>query len=195
MAEYALSNLICKRVTNENQCNTIGQRISSNLIRVAGSRIFSDETRAFVELVVNSIDATRLKHGIDNSVGKFGFGFYSILALIIGRPERHISIESRYIEGGNVQGYRATLRDRGNSAKDSNIYLSVMKIPFIGNGTGTKIYVNYKETGKVDATICAKIINNIRWTVREIRDVPIGMVVDKTCGGYKNNGLLINNMV
>lgn len=102
MEEYALSNLICKRITQGDRCNNIGQRIATNLIRVAANKIFADPTRAFVELVVNSIDATRLKYNIPNNVGKFGFGFYSILALIVGHPERSIIIESKYMENGKI---------------------------------------------------------------------------------------------
>lgn len=51
----------------------IGLKLNQNLIRVASSRIFNDPYRAFMELVVNSIDA----YNPESPIGKFGMGFMS----------------------------------------------------------------------------------------------------------------------
>lgn len=77
--EFNITDLLCGRVVNGNKCNELGNTIARNLIRIAGTQIFDDPNRAFIELIVNSIDAVRKKYGINNPVGKFGFRFLSIL--------------------------------------------------------------------------------------------------------------------
>lgn len=54
---HPLSNIICTSIRPKLSCTTLGEKISSALIRVASSRIFSIPKQSFLELPVNSIDS------------------------------------------------------------------------------------------------------------------------------------------
>ena len=93
--EYRLQDLICQQfVPDQEHCSTIGNNIASSFITAAGSRIFKEPDRAFIELPLHSIDSYRALRG-EPSIGKFGMGFYSELIYLIGYEQRRIIIDSR----------------------------------------------------------------------------------------------------
>ncbi len=100
-SSFDLSNLICRRIGTEqvittigaDECSEIGEKIVSNLIRVSASRIFVNPERAFVEPIVNSVDAYRLMRG-QRTTGKFGMGFYSLFYYLLKYPDSKIKVIS-----------------------------------------------------------------------------------------------------
>ena len=83
MTVFPLSYYICKQfVPEKDSCTSISKNISNNFIEIAGSRIFENKDRAFLELPLNSIDAYRSLRG-EPSIGKFGMGFYSIFIFFV----------------------------------------------------------------------------------------------------------------
>ena len=112
----SLFQLVCQRLrSNEvpnnlksGSCNVISSKIARNLIRVASTRIFSSPYQSFVEPIVNSIDAYAIKKG-KASVGKFGFGFYSLFYWIIDSSK--IELKSSYNDPatGGLKSWEGTI--------------------------------------------------------------------------------------
>lgn len=104
---YDISYLVCSKLkgysdlyffANCGECSTIGAAISTNLVRVASSRIFSKPHQAIVELIVNSADAYLPAN--KKKAGRFGMGFFSILYFLLEDSNRTLTIESYYSENG-----------------------------------------------------------------------------------------------
>ena len=93
---------------------------------------------------------------------------------------------SKYMENWKINSYQAIIRDKGKNINEGDIYLSFRRIPIIENNTGTKITINFGEN------LCVNIINNIMWSIREIRDVPIKMTVEMSCFGQIRQSEIIN---
>ena len=66
--------------------NEIRQALAKKWIRNAAVRIFGDNLRSFLEIVVNACDTTLEADGQSVVTGKFGMGFFSILSFL-GFPE------------------------------------------------------------------------------------------------------------
>lgn len=109
---YSITGLFCSYINFRrdnilspiNVCTSYGQKICSNLVRVAATRIFDDRNRAIAELVANSIDA--YSKGSD-SIGRFGMGFFSIFSFLDGIAEK------RYIPGNYIQINSFKLGEKG----------------------------------------------------------------------------------
>lgn len=85
--------LACLANLEENcACTDIGTNVARGMVKVASSRVFAVKEQALVELVTNAVDATVTGR---NSVGRFGMGFFSIIAFLHGKPSRHLYIESK----------------------------------------------------------------------------------------------------
>jgi len=69
-------------VKQEELKNPVRKKLAQKWIRNAAVRIFHDPLRSFLELIVNSCDATTKKFFEKPSVGKFGMGFFSILSFL-----------------------------------------------------------------------------------------------------------------
>ena len=87
------------KCSDRNCCSEIARNITNAMIRSFSSKIFSNKTQPFYELMANSVDAV----GQNASVGKFGIGFFSALGLITDVPMRIIS----FTDG---KALRATIR-------------------------------------------------------------------------------------
>jgi len=110
---FNINQLMCSTISGVNElnqfvekrgehfCHNISQKISSNLIRVAASRIFANPSQSILELPVNSVDSYRDLRGEKSSIGKFGMGFFSILYYLIGHPMRSLNISSTYLTEDN----------------------------------------------------------------------------------------------
>jgi hypothetical protein len=98
----------------------IGRAIAGNLVRVAATRINAEPEESLVELVVNSIDASS---PLRKSVGKFGMGFYSVLAWLVGRPDRTLTIRSICLLENQRYGYVMQIfEDNGEFAITLNAF-------------------------------------------------------------------------
>lgn len=104
-SDVPVSEIVCNSIGNittidqilfgYQACGIISKRIATNLIRVASSHIFINPYQSITELIVNSIDAYRSKMHTQTSIGKFGFGFFSILYWVFNYNAR-IIIKSTY---------------------------------------------------------------------------------------------------
>lgn len=83
--------LICGKVKGSLPCTQLGINISSSLIKVASTRIFSKPEQCIVEMIVNSIDSYGILQDIPK-VGRFGMGFFSIFYFLVDHPLRSLSI-------------------------------------------------------------------------------------------------------
>lgn len=83
--------LICGKVKGSLPCTQLGINISSSLIKVASTRIFSKPEQCIVEMIVNSIDSYGILQNIPK-VGRFGMGFFSIFYFLVDHPLRSLSI-------------------------------------------------------------------------------------------------------
>lgn len=80
----------------------LAKQMSKHWLKDAAKRIFHQPLRSFLELVVNSLDASL---DAEKSVGKFGMGFMSILSFL-EHPETQgasIHIETTFEEGKNQE--------------------------------------------------------------------------------------------
>lgn len=115
---YSVKEIITKKFSGTNSCGgKISQLFVDNLIRVACKNITQsdDENCAEIkELLSNSIDAIRSKKKPGSkTIGKFGFGFFTILGLIYGNQDDYITIDTTYWEDG-FKRYRVTIRDKSS---------------------------------------------------------------------------------
>ena len=97
-----VSDLICKKVS-DSKITHYGKLISNSLIKTASYKIFAEPEQSIIEIIVNSIDSYK----INNFVGKFGIGFYSILFWIYEDENRILQISSKTIE---EEGYTINLQ-------------------------------------------------------------------------------------
>lgn len=164
MAIYSLNNI----VYNIGREHTIvpskhGMSLMRNLIRVASTKITENTGKEFSELLFNAIDATRARNGTLSeigSLGKFGFGFYSILRHIHG--DNSIIIESTYNCDGELRSYQAILK--GGSDNDITVEFNNVKTTI--NRTGTRITVN---SNLINVHICIEVSKSVYC----IKDIPI----------------------
>ena len=70
------------RLKTLEKTNPVREKLAKWWIRNAAVRVFHDNMRSFLEIVVNACDATLKKHGVSGGVGKFGLGFFSILSFL-----------------------------------------------------------------------------------------------------------------
>lgn len=100
--------------------NTVRVKTAKKWIRNAAVRIFNDPLRSFLELVVNGVDATVEKYwGPEHSVGKFGMGFFSILALLWWRQE-----------GWDTKNYGTTITVTTAARRKPNKPITVYRLSF-----------------------------------------------------------------
>jgi hypothetical protein len=98
-----------------NACTMISGRITTNLVRVAATRIFSEPEQSFVEPIVNSLDAYRIKRGTKAvATGKFGMGFFSLMYWLVVNPkeasDRKLTITSTFLDPmGVLQSWSAVI--------------------------------------------------------------------------------------
>jgi len=84
--------------------NSVRKKLANKWFRNAAQRVFSDDLRSFLELVVNACDASLPAH---MSVGKFGMGFLSILSLL-DLPETNgceLEIITSSLSDENIETY------------------------------------------------------------------------------------------
>lgn len=94
--------------------NPIRKRMAGHWIRNAALRIFSDDLRSFLELIVNARDAMLPP---EKAVGKFGMGFFSILSFLAHKDTQGatIQIETRQKDPVNkILCYRITIEKAGD---------------------------------------------------------------------------------
>lgn len=96
--------------------NPIRQRMAGHWIRNAALRIFSDDLRSFLELVVNARDAML---PAEQAVGKFGMGFFSILSFLAHEETEGatIEIDTRQRVAGTINHYKVLIEKAGEYAK------------------------------------------------------------------------------
>ena len=83
--------------------NQVRAKLAKKWIRNAAVRVFADDLRSFLELVVNACDAVLPPSA---SVGKFGMGFFSILSLL-GLKETagtQIEVDTNYLTKVGLEG-------------------------------------------------------------------------------------------
>lgn len=138
---YNISYLVCGQLRYNNladifakkPCSTYGGKISSSLVRIAATRIFSNPYQSILEIPVNSLDA----YTQGRTVGKFGMGFFSFLYWLIGHPKRYVEILSTFRQpndqlcswllhiqerDGNLQFY-ITIRDKPEEHTGTTVQL------------------------------------------------------------------------
>lgn len=95
---YLIHHNICMQISG--RITEVGDKIAKTMLRVAATRIFADPEQSIMELPVNSIDS----YNSENTIGKFGMGFQSLLYWICeakdGKYERTIRIDSVYRDEG-----------------------------------------------------------------------------------------------
>ncbi len=87
--------------------NQVREKLAKKWVRNASTRIFSDDLRSILEIIVNACDASIPE---ELAVGKFGMGFFSVLSLLesvqTGRYTIHIDTNYQTDEG--LEGYTMT---------------------------------------------------------------------------------------
>jgi hypothetical protein len=170
---FDISELICASVrgdytiedflSTEPKCYNISNKIASNLIRVAATRIFSDPYKSIMEPVVNSVDAIRAKLNIQQkSIGKFGMGFFSLLYWVLNRPGTNLKISSSSREGDKICHWEAVI-SKGN--KD-NLLCTVKKYE-IKNSEGDPRNPDKKPTEDQTSTV---VEINSKWADNDLME-------------------------
>lgn len=132
---YYVKDIICRKINGVRSKHA--DLLAENLIKVASNHITENAYNEFNELVFNAIDAIKIKNNSNSdTIGKFGFGFYSIFKHIYGKPNNKIIIDSTYNDGG-LKSFQAVITDK--STGDLMVELSIMEP--INSRTGTKISV------------------------------------------------------
>jgi hypothetical protein len=122
---YPIFHLLCGNITTLNdfkkitkkKCTPIGANISSSLIKVASTRIFTKPEQCIVELLVNSVDSYAVKDGFPK-VGKFGMGFFSVLYFLVDHPLRALTIVT-------IENRKAVLLRICYSADKRNLFFNL----------------------------------------------------------------------
>ena len=78
--------------TTTSACSPSGDRLASNLVVVASTRIMTDAGKCIGELVANAIDASATNGAAP--IGRFGMGFFACLGLLYKHPLRTIHVHS-----------------------------------------------------------------------------------------------------
>ena len=78
--------------TTTSACSPSGDRLASNLVVVASTRIMTDAGKCIGELVANAIDASATSGAAP--IGRFGMGFFACLGLLYKHPLRTIHVHS-----------------------------------------------------------------------------------------------------
>jgi hypothetical protein len=135
--------------------NELTQKIAKTWVRNAAGYIFSDDLRAFLEIVVNACDATVEAAGRPELVvGKFGMGFYSIFSLLDHAETNgaQIILQTAYrTSSGEIAGY--TLTFSKSPTQEIAINFQEMVIPPTRIGTTIEIRPNVGNFS--DATLTA----------------------------------------
>lgn len=188
---YEITDLVCMNLSSatlidfikNRRCTTLGFKISSNLIRVATSRIFTDVTRSLIEPITNSIDSYRELRGENSGVGKFGMGFFSLLN-ILDNPKNNIEIESIYKLSPTENCRWLCVITKINDSYSFTLNSNILVNKNTKTGTTIKLYID--PTNKeiffkyYTSSIIYKLIEN---TFCLIKDVSL----------VKKNGQKINN--
>lgn len=131
--------------------NPVRTKLAKKWIRNAAVRIFNDDIRSILEVVVNACDASLLPA---LSVGKFGMGFFSILSLL-GFEQTNgceIVIDTSYQTSKGIESYSMTFRKTGApgvwSSQDD------ISIGFVGKPLKQKEHLN--ETDCTGTTVSIK---------------------------------------
>jgi hypothetical protein len=127
----------------ETEINQTRKAMAQKWVRNASTRIFSDLNRSFLEIVVNAFDAMLPE---EESVGKFGMGFFSILSLLDLKETDGTIIQINTTakdKGGKLFSYSMTIEK--DSAKDIHITFKLIKPASV---TGTKISILPKNASK-----------------------------------------------
>lgn len=110
-SDDAFQDLISGQASLDN--NQVREKLAKKWIRNAAVRVFADDLRSFLELVVNGCDATLPPTA---SVGKFGMGFFSILSLL-GLKETlgtQIEVDTNYLTKDGLEGFVMTFNKTGD---------------------------------------------------------------------------------
>ena len=130
LQEYIASKEYCNK---PELCTDIGKKLSSSLVRIASTRIFSNPEQSILELPVNSLDA----YNPSSNVGKFGMGFFSILYWLVGHPKRQLIIESCYLSEKGLEKFRCILK-----YSEDQKFLFKLDSQYQRDTTGTKIILD-----------------------------------------------------
>lgn len=150
---------ICKQISGKE--TILGLEISKTMLRVSATRIFSNPEQSIMELPVNSIDSY---NSSKNSIGKFGFGFQSILFWLCesknNKYERDLIIDTVYNDHGIKKSYICKLfwTNDGLRLNISLTHRTIRKL-------GTKITLRCKshELTNENVNLMKTYINKLRF--------------------------------
>ena len=91
-------------------CTKLGNKLSTNLVRIAATRIFADPYQSILELPVNSVDSYMRMNKKPTSIGKFGMGFFSILYWLYHSPNSYLTIDTNYKVNTETHGYNTIIK-------------------------------------------------------------------------------------
>jgi hypothetical protein len=138
---YPIFHLLCGNITTlddfkkitKKKCTPIGANISSSLIKVASTRIFTKPEQCIVELLVNSVDSYAVKDGFPK-VGKFGMGFFSVLYFLVDHPLRTLTIVT-------IENHKAVLLRICYSTEKRNLFFNI-NYTTTDSDSGTYVYMD-----------------------------------------------------
>jgi len=146
--------------------NLLRKKIARKWIRNAAIRIFDDPLRAFLEVVVNALDATSNKFYKDENlaVGKFGMGFFSILSFLWKIPESAKNDQE-------LMGSKITIRclfKENENASDEPYKIIFTRVPDPKNPSidHDDIAITFK---KIHKTILGKVNPEYRHFMQKIK--------------------------
>ncbi len=126
------------------EINPTRTAMAKKWVRNASTRIFNDLNRSFLEIVVNAFDAMLPE---DQSVGKFGMGFFSLLSFLdlIETDGAIIAIDTTALDK-NGKPFTFTMHIEKNTAQDIYVTFKLQETP--NTQTGSKIAILPKNTAK-----------------------------------------------
>ena len=124
-------------------CTKLGNKLSTNLVRIAATRIFANPYQSILELPVNSVDSYMRMNKKPTSIGKFGMGFFSILYWLYQSPNSKLTIDTTYSHSTYTQGYIATIIITPQKLLQFKVK---MKAPATTITTGTKLQLHTSFT-------------------------------------------------
>jgi hypothetical protein len=152
--KYAISDLLCGTLgemyaseildmRNPYKCTGFGSNLSSNLVRVAGTRMMSDINGSLKEPVSNSIDSIRNRFGSDRpGIGKFGMGFFSLFQWFEDDMTA-LYIVSRYIRE-DIEGICEWTARITYDKKEDEYYFEILRSKMVSDmdgETGLTLYL------------------------------------------------------
>lgn len=127
----------------ETEINPTRKAMAQKWVRNASTRIFNDLNRSFLEIVVNAFDAMVAE---EESVGKFGMGFFSLLSFLDLKETDGTIIKistTAKDKSGKLFSYSMTIEK--DSTKDINICFKLLNS---ASQTGTKISILPKSDSR-----------------------------------------------